>query len=240
MGVDAAKVNLKGEALLSARAGYYGLINHLDDQIHRLINPITGIVRTTGGNTAVILTSDHGEMLGDHYFWRKSLPYEGAARIPFLIRAPEYFGFRKNTVIDAPVGLEDLMPTILDMADVDIPNSVDGKSLLPLLRGESAAECAWRDCIHVEHSPTFHALINEKEKYIWFVKDGTEQLFDLKKDPEECSNLVGNPEYADSLLQWRERMVRELTGRPEGFTDGTKLISGRPYPGIINLNQDLN
>ncbi len=82
MGVSSPKVNLKGEALLSARAGYYGLINHLDDQLHRLLNDVTGIDKMTGGNTAVIMTADHGEMLGDHYLWRKSLPYEGAARIP--------------------------------------------------------------------------------------------------------------------------------------------------------------
>ena len=234
MGVSPSKVNLKGEALLSARAGYYGLINHLDDQIHRLLNGVTGIDRMTGGNTAVIMTADHGEMLGDHYCWRKSLPYEGAARIPFLFRAPKRFGFKTNTVIDAPVGLEDLMPTILEMADVDIPDSVDGKSLMPLLRGESTAEAEWRDYIHVEHSHSFQALTDGKEKYIWFVADGHEQLFNLTNDPEECKNLADNPEYSDSLILWRERMIKELSGRPEGFSDGKKLISGRPYPGIIS------
>lgn len=235
MGVSPNKVNLKGEALLSARAGYYGLINHLDDQLHRLLNDVTGIDKMTGGNTAVIMTSDHGEMLGDHYCWRKSLPYEGAARIPFLIRAPERFGIKTNAVIDAPVGLEDLMPTILDMADVDIPDSVDGKSLLPLLRGESSAEADWRPYIHIEHSPIFQALTDGKEKYAWFVADGTEQLFDLINDPEECKNLVDDPEYSDHLVLWRERMLKELIGRPEGFTDGKQLIAGRPYPGIMNI-----
>ncbi|MCK5844119.1 MAG: sulfatase-like hydrolase/transferase, partial [Victivallales bacterium] len=115
MGVSPNKVNLKGEALLSVRAGYYGLINHLDDQYHRLLNGVTGIDKMTGGNTAVIMTSDHGEMLGDHYCWRKSLPYEGAARIPMLLRVPERFGVKTNNVIDAPVGLEDIMPTVLEM-----------------------------------------------------------------------------------------------------------------------------
>jgi arylsulfatase len=234
MGVSSSKVNLKGEALLSARAGYYGLLNHLDDQLHRLLNGVTGIDKMTGGNTAVIMTSDHGEMLGDHYFWRKSLPYEGAARIPLLFRAPERFGIKTNAVIDAPVGLEDLMPTILEMADVDIPDSVDGRSLLPLLRRESTAEAEWRTYIHIEHSPVFQALTDGKEKYSWFVADGREQLFDLTNDPKECKNLAGNPEYSDSLILWRERMIKELTGRPEGFTDGKTLISGRPYPRIIS------
>lgn len=235
MGVSPSKVNLKGEALLSARAGYYGLINHLDDQLHRLLNDVTGIDKITGGNTAIILTSDHGEMLGDHYCWRKSLPYEGSARIPLLFRAPKNFGFKTNTVIDAPVGLEDIMPTVLEMAGVDIPHYVDGKSLMPLLRGESANQVEWRNYIHVEHSPIFQALTDGKEKYIWFVENGHEQLFDLTNDPKECKNLADNSEYSDILILWRERMITKLSGRPEKFTDGEKLIPGRPYPKIMGI-----
>jgi arylsulfatase len=231
MGVSPQKVHLTGEALLSAKAGYHGLINHLDDQIHRLLNGVNGVDRMTGNNTVVMMTADHGEMLGDHYCWRKQLPYEGAARIPFLIRAPKRFGIKTNAVIDAPVGLEDIMPTVLDMAGADIPDSVDGKSLLPLLRGETDAE--WRSYIHLECSPTFHALTDGKEKYAWFVKDGTEQLFDLINDPEERKNLADKSAYTDRLIMWRERLIKELIGRPEGFTDGKSLISGRPYPGII-------
>jgi arylsulfatase len=231
MGVSPHRVNLKGEALLSAKAGYHGLINHLDDQIHRLLNDVNGVDRMTDNNTVVMMTADHGEMLGDHYCWRKSLPYEGAARIPFLIRAPERFGIKTNAVIDAPVGLEDIMPTVLDMAGADIPDSVDGKSLLPLLRGKADAD--WRSHIHIENAPNFHALTDGKEKYTWFVKDGTEQLFDLTNDPMECKNLADNSEYTARLILWRERLIKELSGRPEGFTDGKRLISGQPYPGVM-------
>lgn len=231
MGVSPSKVNLKGEALLSARAGYYGLINHLDDQLHRLLNNVTGIDRMTGNNTAVIMTSDHGEMLGDHYFWRKRLPYEGAARIPFLIRMPKRFGIKTDTVINVPVGLEDIMPTVLDMAGADIPDSVDGKSLIPLLRGDTDA--VWRDYIHIECSPTFHALTDGKDKYIWFVKDGREQFFDLSKDPKECHNLINDSKESAKISRWRNLLIQELKDRPEGFTDGEKLISGRPYSSVL-------
>ena len=90
--VSDQRVKLTGEILRSCHAGYYGLINHVDDQIRRLLNPVNGIDRMTNRNTVVIFTSDHGEMLGDHYLWRKSLPYEGSARIPLLIRGPDRFG----------------------------------------------------------------------------------------------------------------------------------------------------
>lgn len=136
MDVSPDNVSLTGEALLCCRAGYYGLINRIDDQIRRLLNPVTGIERMACGNTVLILTSDHGEMLGDHYLWRKTVPYEGSARVPLLIRPPRSMGFVSGLVVDEAVCLEDILPTLLDMAEVEIPLSVEGRSLVPLIRGE--------------------------------------------------------------------------------------------------------
>ena len=219
-------VKLTGEKLLSCRAGYYGLINHVDDEIRRLLNPVDGVDRMTDGNTVVLFTSDHGEMLGDHYQWAKCLPYEGAARIPLLIRAPERFGLQKGLVPTAPVCLEDIMPTVLEMAGVQTPDSVEGKSLLPLMRGAGTQVRPW---LHMECSPRFHALTDGKEKYAWFVQDGLEQFFDLVADPSECHDLIGDARVADRVGLWRERLIKQLEGRPEGFTDGKSLYSGRPY-----------
>jgi arylsulfatase A-like enzyme len=229
MDVSSSRVNLEGEALLSARAGYYGLLNHLDDEIRRILNPVTGVNRMTGNNTAVMLTSDHGEMLGDHYLWRKTVPYEPSARIPFLMRAPGRFGIRTGTVVERPVCLEDVMPTVLDLAGVSVPDSVEGRSVLPLARGESAE---WRRHIHLEHAPMHHTLTDGREKYVWFVDDGREQLFRLADDPTECRDLAADPGEAQTLSRWRALLIEELTGRGEGFTDGATLIPGRPYPAV--------
>ena len=227
--VGGRRVDLRGEALLCARAGYYGLLNHLDDQIRRITNPINGINRTTGNNTAIMLVSDHGEMLGDHYRWHKLLPYEGSARIPFLLQAPERFGIARGTVVDRPVGLEDVMPTALELAGVPAPESVEGRSVLPLARGEGAP---WRDHIHMEFAPAFHSLTDGREKYIWFADDGREQLFRLAADPMECRDLAADPAEKETLERWRNLLVRELADRPEGFTDGNKLVPGRPYQAV--------
>ena len=219
------KVHLQGESLLAARAGYYGLINHLDDQIRRLIN---GALRGVDlANTVIIYTADHGEMLGDHYFWAKFVPYEGSTHIPMLIRLPEELGCPVDQVLDQPVCLEDIMPTVLELADVPIPATVDGRSLLALLRGETVP---WRDSVHIECSPIHHTLTNGTEKYCWFVEDGREQLFRLSEDPHECTDLARVPQEAGCLAFWRSRMIKELEHRDEGFSDGTRLISGRPYP----------
>jgi arylsulfatase A-like enzyme len=230
MDVSADKVDLSGEALLCARAGYYGLLNHLDDQIRRIINPVCGIDKMTDNNTVVMLTSDHGEMLGDHYLWRKTVPYEPSARIPLLIRAPRHFGLRPGTTVAAPVGLEDVMPTCLDMAGVPIPQSVEGRSLLPLMRGE---EKSWREYIHIEHAPMHHTLTDGKEKYIWFAADGREQFFRLTDDPTECRDLARKPEEARRISYWRGLLITELKDRPEGFADGARLIPGRPYRAVL-------
>ncbi|NLF94787.1 MAG: arylsulfatase [Oligosphaeraceae bacterium] len=228
--VDSTRVDLRGEALLCARAGYYGLLNHLDDQIRRILAPVTGVDRMTGNNTVVMLSSDHGELLGDHYLWRKTLPYEGSARVPLLLRAPERFGLQPNTVCAEPVCLADLMPTILDFAGVPIPDSVDGQSLLPLARGDNPA---WREFLHIEHAPFHHSLTDGQEKYIWFAADGREQLFRLSDDPHECHNLAGESEEAQCLSRWRERLIQHLAKRPEGFSDGKQLIPGRQYAATL-------
>lgn len=224
--VGGQHVDLKGEALLSARAGYYGLINHLDDQIRRIVNPVRGVHSMTNGNTAIMLTSDHGEMLGDHCRWHKVVPYEPSARVPMMLWAPDRFGIEPGTVVDRLVSLADVMPTILDLAGVPVPPSVEGRSLVPLVRGEAVP---WRDQLHIEHAPLYHALTDGREKYIWFAADGREQLFCLADDPDECRDLAGLAEAADRVDHWRERMIQALAGRPEGFSDGSTLIPGRAY-----------
>lgn len=221
-------VCLEGEKLLSARAGYYGLINHIDDQIRRVLYPaVSGI---DWNNTIVMLVSDHGELLGDHYHWHKIYPYEGAARIPFLLRAPQRFGIESGSVFDTPVSLEDVMPTLLDMAGVDIPETVEGQSLLGVMQKKKGLE---REPLHIEHSSRYHCLTDGKEKYIWFVQNGEEQFFDLVNDPQELHDLAKDAAYSQRLANWRARMVQELKDRPEGFSNGTELVTGCHYPPVL-------
>jgi len=231
IGQDASseRVNLQGEMLLSAQAGYYGLINHIDDQIRRLLNPVDGIQRRTNRNTVVIFFSDHGEMLGDHYRWRKSLPYEGSAHIPFMIQAPDRFGLRQGSVDPTAVCIEDLMPTILEMAHVAIPDETDGHSLLPLMRGNAKLN---RPYLHIETAPTYQCLTDGKEKFIWYVEDGREEFFDLTTDPHEEHNLIAT---SSQVAWWRSELVSVLTDRPEAFSNGKELIPGRAYPGLAKV-----
>jgi arylsulfatase A-like enzyme len=225
-GVSSREVVLEGERLLSARAGYYALINHLDDQIRRLMNGILGGVNLR--ETAIVYAADHGEMLGDHYKWAKSLPYQGAVRVPMLIRAPQSSGCPAGRMCEEPVCLEDLMPTLLDLAEVPVPASVEGRSLMPLLRGEAGT--GWRSHVHIECSPTFHAVTDGREKYAWFVEDGREQFFRLEEDPYELENLAGKPDAREDVARWRRVLIKELKDRPEGFVRDGELVAGVDYP----------
>ena len=231
-------VDLKGEELRAMRAGYYGNIAFLDSQIGRLLSRVM-----FDRNTYVIFTSDHGELLGDHYLTQKQYPFEGSAHIPLVMMGP---GIEQGLRIDRPVGWHDLMPTLLELAGLPVPDSVDGRSLAPLLRRESGVQ--WREYLHGEcvaerygstgpkptedrFNPTredgSHYLTDGKMKYIWHVTSGTEQLFDVEKDYREQYDLSHNPERQQELCLWRERLVRALDGREEGFTDGTRLIPGK-------------
>jgi arylsulfatase len=225
--VSSRNVMLEGEALKSCKAGYYGSINHVDDQIRRLLNPITGIDYS---DTIVIYTSDHGEMLGDHYMWHKIVPYESSARIPLMMRIPESIGIDKGQVISNNACLTDIMPTVLDIVGIDIPDTVEGESLLPLMKGQ---EISWREYIHIEHSPVHHCLTDGKEKYIWFTQDGREQFFDLENDPRELHDLITDEKLSGRIDDWRHLMIKELKERPEGFTNGKKLVPGCDYPPVM-------
>ncbi len=227
-GAGGIHVDLRGEALRACRAGYYGLINHLDDQLRRILNP--RFPWMTGHNTVVIFTSDHGEMLGDHYLYHKIRPYESAARIPMMFSAPRRLGLASGAVCDRPVCLEDVMPTVLELAGLEVPESVEGRSLVPLLRGESPD---WRQFLHIEHSPLHQSLTDGAEKFIWYVPDGSEQFFDLRTDPGERRNLIASPDHAERIDTWRQHLVDVLRDRPEGFVSNGKLVPGRPYPPVL-------
>jgi len=219
------------EEIRRARAGYYGCITHVDHQIGRLLYHMSrnGLL----DETLVIFTSDHGDMLGDHNLWRKTYAYEGSAHIPLLVRLPKSMRSGKRDVVEEPVQLQDIMPTVLDVLGLDIPNTVDGASLYGLIRGDRTG---WREFVHGEHSPCYSMeqemqyLTDGRHKYIWFPRLGTEQLFNLQDDPGECHDLSDRADCQEELLKWRLRLIDLLEPRNCGLTDGRELLcqTGKP------------
>ena len=133
-------LELDARVMHACRAGYYGLINHVDMQISRLLQYMNDMQLLD--DTLVVFVSDHGEMLGDHRLFHKSWPYEAAARVPLLVMGPPSGDYPTHVVRDEPVGLQDVMPTILDGVGLEVPDSVTGRSLMPFVRGETPS---WRE-----------------------------------------------------------------------------------------------
>jgi arylsulfatase A-like enzyme len=144
---------------------------------------------------------------------------------------PDSIGVARGQVRDEVVELMDVMPTLLDAAGVPVPDTVDGSSLLPLLKGETTD---WRPCLHGECGaiPSLNSgmqyLTDGRLKYIWYPGSGEEHLFDIENDPREMVNLAADPAREADLREWRALLVQELAGRPEGFVEGGAL---RPVGG---------
>ncbi|MEF8813287.1 MAG: arylsulfatase [Halovenus sp.] len=221
---------LSADRVRRSRAAYFGLVTQIDHQLRRVTKTLE--MNDLTQNTVILMASDHGEMLGDHHLWFKSYGYEQSARIPFILRVPEgvHPAGGSGASIDQPVGLEDVMPTLLDLADIEIPDDVDGRSVIPLMEDPDRSE--WRPYYHGEHHANYHPdsamqfLTDGTTKYIWNPVTGTELLFDLGDDPRETTNLAGESAHSAALETWRERLIERLEGRPEGFTDGEQLLAG--------------
>jgi arylsulfatase A-like enzyme len=142
--------------------------------------------------------------------------------VPFVIGYPQGYEGPKG-ICDRVVGLQDVMPTILEVAGVEPPSGMTGRSVLAAARGEP-----WREFLHGEHSPCYalepgmHYLTDGRRKYIWFPATNEEQFFDLEADRQELRNLAA--ERPDEVAQWRQRLVQVLAERGDGFSDGQRLL----------------
>jgi len=214
-----------------ARSSYYGDVSFIDTQVGRLLNWMGKYNPQDYANTWFIFLSDHGDMLGDHNLWRKTYAYEGSARIQMMIKPPGRNTVRRH-LADEPVELRDIMPTVLQIAGVHRPDTVDGKSLLPLL---DAPADDWREYVHGEHcwcyshEQEMQYVTDGREKFIWLPRTGIQQFFDLVDDPGETQNLIDVAACADHIELWRDRLINELRARDCGWcTDGKLSCPDEP------------
>ncbi|HKJ28132.1 MAG TPA: arylsulfatase [Anaerolineales bacterium] len=220
-----------------ARAGYYGHMSHIDQQINRVVWTLKeyGLL----DNTYICFVSDHGEMMGDHNMFRKGFPYEGSARVPLILVGPKGSEIAANQQHSPVIELRDIMPTLLDCAGLPIPESVEGRSFLPYAEGGEAQD--WREYLHGEHilwGQSIQWLTDGHEKYVWMSSSGVEQLFNLDDDPDELNDLVLTGDGGERITLWRSRMIAELAGREEGFVQDGQLVVGRPvHPCLSHLRK---
>ena len=153
-------------------------------------------------NTVVIYSSDNGYFMGEHGYWDKRIAYESSIRIPMLIRYPEKI--KAGTVINENALNIDLAPTILELAGIEIPQYMQGESMLSLL-DQNTKNDNWRQSFMFEYyvddaypyaGPDMLAIRSEKYKLVdAFLENDIDELYDLENDPGEMHNLINNANY---------------------------------------------
>jgi choline-sulfatase len=203
---------LRPEELQNLRDLYAEEVRHTDDQVGRLLAQIEAL--GLAEDTVVAIVSDHGEELFERgYLGHAHSLHEELLRIPFLIRAP---GFAPH-VVEEIVSLVSLTPTLLDLIGLAPPAPLQGRSLVPAMRGESEpaerfvfAEVDYRPAKPVERMAHQRGIVGERYKMVRDRESGEVALFDLVTDPEERSNLAKTrPEIVDRLAPILDAHLRE-------------------------------
>ncbi len=199
--------------------GMYRLITGVDEQVGRIVDETAS--RGLAGNTVVIFTGDNGIMTGEHGLTGIWLMYEGSIRKPLIIADPRLPASRHGVTVDEMALSFDCPVTMLDLAGVDVPRQMRGTSLVPLLRGETVD---WRTDFFYEHLyeretiPKSEGVRTETQKYVRYFERNPvyEQLFDLETDPNEVTNLAGDPSHSGTLAALRARCdeLRDSVGGP--------------------------
>jgi len=182
-------------------AGYYATVTYMDEQVGRIIDELEA--QGLRDETVIVFTSDHGYHLGEHHFWQKSNLHEESLRVPLIISAPEFRGGRSAAMVE----LMDIFPTVAELTGLSIPDSVQGKSLVPVLNDPNHR--VREASLSIDSSG--YALRTERWAYIRY-NDDTEELYDMVSDPGQITNLAINPEKSSELRNWRRKLDTRLEG----------------------------
>ena len=207
---------IKPDILRKLRRHYYGQITHVDYQLGLLLGELQrqGLYE----NTAVILTSDHGEHLGDHQLFAKYTFLESSARIPLIVKPPHGMA-APGQQVTTPTLTADIVPTLLEMAGLTPDERVGGQSLLNLPP----------ERIIFGETRTSVFATDGRYKYIYYLDGGIEHLFDLVNDPDDRHNVAADTAVADIKNQLKQALRAYLTkyNRPAVDDNGAFVITQR-------------
>lgn len=200
-------------------AGYYGMVKRLDEALGRLLDALKslGIL----DNTIILFTSDHGCHFKTRNGEYKRSCHESSIRVPTAFHGP---GFHGGGRLPQLVSLIDLPPTLLDGAGIPVPDAMQGRSILPLLRGDTEAVESWPEemFVQISEAQVGRAARTRRWKYGVDAPDksggkdaGSERyveqyLYDLDADPYELTNLIGRPAWRAATKEMRERLIRRM------------------------------
>ena len=188
----------------NARHGYYGMISFIDDKVAMLRATLEKC--GLADNTVIILTADHGEMMGERGMWYKQHFFEWACRVPLVVHAPKRF---KPARVGQNVSLIDVMPTMLDLAKGEafsdyVGGEIDGNSLAPALNGDPAALDDIAISEFAADGSTGPSRMVKMGSWKYMYLEGIDELlYDVANDPNELNNQVDNPVQVERLAELR-------------------------------------
>lgn len=204
---------------------YLASISFVDHLVGRVLDALAA--SPAARRTIVVLLSDHGYHLGEKGITGKNSLWERSTRVPLIVAGP---GVAAGARVDSPAELLDVYPTLLELAGVPATAPLDGESLVPRLRDARAART--RPAL-TSHGPGNHAVRDGHHRYIRYA-DGSEELYDLRADPNEWQNLAGREEHAAVLRRLRAELAALLPpGGPAPPLPGHRLrlpelVDGQP------------
>lgn len=184
-----------------ALAAYYASVSFMDEQLGRILDALDAA--DLRDNTIVVFTSDHGYHLGEHEFWQKQSLHEESTRIPLVVAGPGVV----SGECDALVQQIDLYPTLAEYAGLRIPDHVQGESFAPLLKDPSGRI---HDAVYCLRNESDHLIRTDRWAYIAYDGGKAEELYDMKVDPKQFTNLAADPAYSDTLNLLRETLRKKL------------------------------
>jgi len=217
------------ETWAEAVSKYFGFVTFIDEQIGRILDAVDTYL---DDETVVVHTSDHGDLTGSHRQFNKGpMMYEEVYHIPLLVRWPGTV--EPGSTCTEFVRLLDLMPTFLEMGGVEPTMETDGRSLLPLLRGNTPTE--WPESVYAEYHGEEFGLYSQRMvrtdryKYVHNAPDINE-LYDLDRDPDELHNRIDHPEYRSVRDRLEATLLEWMTETDDPITTWTRkaLTSGEP------------
>ncbi len=217
---------------------YLGTVKAVDENIGRLLDYLDA--EGLAENTVVICSSDQGFFLGEHGWFDKRWIFEESVRSPLMVRWP---GVTKpGTTSEQLVSLLDFASTMLDVAGVEVPDEMQGRSLVPLCKGETPDD--WRTALyyHYYEFPLPHrvrphyGLVTDRYKLIHYYKPDVDdwELLDREKDPLETRSFYSDPEYADVVASLHKRLVEARAEVKDTGPTPRSAYGNRPFDGETN------
>jgi len=195
---------------------YLACVSFVDHQIGRVLDALDK--SPIGKNTIVVLYGDHGFHLGEKEHFAKRTIWKDGSGVPFIMAGP---GIAEGKVCKKPVELIDIYPTLLDLAGLKANPVHEGDSLVPLLKNPDAE---WPHMARSSFGPENVAIISEHYRYIRY-HDGSEELYDLEKDPHEWKNLAADPKYKETIARHKAFLPKTYHPLLAGQSTGHKTYA---------------